>query len=68
MQLVNWNNNNLYCGKCGILTHNVDREMSKKCPKCGLSNYPRISPAIIVAVINDGKLLLAHNTNWNKHC
>jgi len=66
IQIVNWNNNHLYCGKCGTLTHNVDGERAKKCPKCGLSNYPRISPAIIVAVINEGKLLLAHNTQFPK--
>ena len=41
-------------------------ERAKKCPKCGLSNYPRISPAIIVAVIRDGQLLLAHNNQFTK--
>lgn len=66
IQIVNWNNNHIYCGRCGTATQNVDGERSKKCPKCGLSNYPRISPAIIVAVINEGKLLLAHNTQFPK--
>ena len=66
IQIVNWSNNHIYCGRCGTLTENVDGERSKKCPKCGLSNYPRISPAIIVAVIKEDKLLLAHNTQFPK--
>ena len=66
IQIVNWNNNHIYCGRCGTITQNVDGERAKKCPKCGLSNYPRISPAIIVAVINEDKLLLAHNTQFPK--
>lgn len=61
IQIVNFNNDYKYCGRCGTLTQKVEGEKSKKCPKCGLVNYPRISPAIIVAVVKEGKLLLAHN-------
>ncbi|NNU76401.1 NAD(+) diphosphatase [Clostridium estertheticum] len=66
IQVVNWNNDHVYCGRCGTLTQNVNGERAKKCPKCGLSNYPRISPAIIVAVVREGKLLLAHNLQFPK--
>lgn len=65
-QIVNFNNNHKYCGRCGTLTQNVEGERAKKCTKCGLVNYPRISPAIIVAVVKDGKLLLAHNNQSAK--
>ena len=66
IQLVNFNNDHKYCGRCGTLAQSVDGERAKKCPKCGLVNYPRICPAIIVAVVRDGKLLLAHNTQAAK--
>ena len=66
IQIVNFNNDHKYCGRCGTLTQNVDGERAKKCPKCGLVNYPRISPAIIVAVVREGKLLLAHNNQAAK--
>ena len=66
VQIVNWNNDHKYCGRCSTLTENVDGERAKKCPKCGLSNYPRISPAIIVAVVREGQLLLAHNNQFPK--
>ena len=34
-------------------------ERAKLCPACGLTTYPRISPAIIVAVTKGDTLLLA---------
>ncbi|MBU3158556.1 NAD(+) diphosphatase [Clostridium frigoris] len=64
VQVVNWKNDHVYCGRCGTLTQTVDGERAKKCHKCGLSNYPRISPAIIVAVVREDKLLLAHNLQF----
>ncbi len=40
-------------------------ERAKKCPNCGLTNYPRLSPAIIIAVVRPteqgNRLLLARN-------
>jgi NAD+ diphosphatase len=58
-QLIHWNKNHQYCGKCGSLTENKTDERAKTCPKCGLINYPRLSPAVIVAVIKDNQILLA---------
>ena len=66
IQIVNWENSNKDCGRCGNLTETMKGERRKKCPICGLINYPRISPAIIVAVVKEGKLLLAHNNQWPK--
>ncbi len=63
-QLVYWNRNHLYCGKCGNPTENKRDERAKYCPECGLVNYPRLSPAIIVAVIRDNKILLAHSERF----
>jgi NAD+ diphosphatase len=36
-------------------------ERAKICPKCGLVAYPRLSPAVIVAVLRDNCILLAHS-------
>lgn len=66
IQIVNWNSNNSYCGRCGSLTETMKGERAKKCPKCGVIVYPRICPAIIVAVVKQDKLLLAHNNQWPK--
>jgi len=62
--LVHWNQNHQYCGKCGSLTKNRADERAKFCPKCGWINYPRLSPAIIVAVRKDHQILLAHSQRF----
>jgi NAD+ diphosphatase len=66
IQMVNFNTDHKFCGRCGALTQDLDGERAKKCSKCGHINYPRISPAIIVAVVREGQLLLAHNTQSPK--
>ncbi|WP_242973016.1 NAD(+) diphosphatase [Anaeromicrobium sediminis] len=64
LHLINWHNDYKYCSKCGTLVEEKKDERAKICPKCGLVNYPTISPAIITAVIKEDKLLLAHNTRF----
>jgi len=58
-QLVRWGRSHKYCGQCGRPTEDKTDERAKTCPDCGLNCYPRLSPAVIVAVVKDGKLLLA---------
>lgn len=58
-QLIRWGRNHKYCGQCGRPTEDNADERAKTCPDCGLSCYPRLSPAVIVAVVKDDKLLLA---------
>ncbi len=60
LQLINWDRTHQYCGGCGGPTRNKTDERAKKCTQCGLVNHPRISPAVIVAVVRNGRLLLAH--------
>jgi NAD+ diphosphatase len=62
IQIINWDKNHQFCGKCGTKTETMDHEMAKICPDCGFINYTRISPAVITAIIKDGKILMAkHN-------
>jgi NAD+ diphosphatase len=63
-QLVDWNRNHQFCGKCGHTTQDDPRERAKVCPRCGMTNYPRVSPAMIVAIIRDNKILLANNRRF----
>lgn len=64
IQIVDWDRTHQYCGRCGARTVTLEAERAKQCPKCQLLNYPRLSPAIIVAVRRDRKLLLARGPNW----
>lgn len=60
-QLAHWDRSNQYCGWCGGPTKLSDGELARRCGRCGRSVYPRISPAVIVAVVRERTLLLAHN-------
>ena len=62
-QIISWDKNHQFCGACGSKTDSVGDEYAKKCRECGLLFYPRISPAIIVAIVRDGKILLARRAN-----
>jgi NAD+ diphosphatase len=63
-QLMNWYLQNKFCGKCGAETTEKDDERAIICPHCGTIVYPKISPAIIVAITSNDKILLAHNSNF----
>ena len=61
--LYRWFRANRFCGHCGKPMELKADERAVLCPVCGNIVYPRISPAIIVAVVSQGKLLLARNAN-----
>ena len=63
-QLLYWDATHRYCGRCGAKLPGVNPEHSKTCTVCGLQVFPQIAPAIIIAVIRDGKLLLGHNARF----
>ncbi len=60
-----WIVNTKYCGRCGTKTSALDHEWGSSCPSCGHTTYPRMSPAVIVAVLKEGKILLAHNRRFS---
>ncbi len=64
-QIAHWDRDHQFCGRCGAATEAHENERLRRCPRCGLTSYPRISPAIIVAVTRaceDGqRILLARN-------
>jgi NAD+ diphosphatase len=63
-QLVDWQRTHQYCGTCGLPTEDKKDERAKICLHCGLINYPRLSPAVIVAVTKGDKILLARNKRF----
>ena len=61
--LVNdWYISHQFCGRCGTKTKVDEKDMMLKCPDCGQVHYPRIAPAIIVAIRNEDKLLMAKHS------
>lgn len=63
--LYNWYNSHKYCGKCGSQTKHKSDERALICPHCNSVYFPVISPAIIVAIIAENKILLARNANFS---
>ncbi len=66
--LYSWYSSNKYCGRCGALNVHDDIERMMRCPECGGMYYPKISPAVIIAVTNGDKLLLSKyaGRNYNR--
>jgi len=54
-----WYRNNRFCGCCGNPTRHDDKERMLRCDRCGNMIFPKISPAVIIAVTDGGKLLLS---------
>lgn len=65
-QLKNWYEQNRFCGKCGSPTSESKNERAINCKSCLSSLYPNISPAIIVAIICDEKILLARGVHFRE--
>lgn len=63
-QLLDWQANHRFCGKCGTPTAIKAGELAMSCPACGLLAYPRISPAVMVLVRNGDQLLLGRSPHF----
>lgn len=61
LQLLDWQKSFTFCPRCSAELQDRPEERAKGCPSCNLVSYPPVVPAIIVAVVRDGKLLLAHS-------
>lgn len=53
-----WYRDNKFCGRCGGETQPDQDERMLRCPRCGNMIYPKIAPAVIVAVTDGDRLLM----------
>ncbi len=65
-QIITWDKQYRFCGQCGEPTIELSDERAKVCRKCGLTNYPRLSPSIIVSVVKGKQILLARSARFPK--
>ncbi len=66
VQIVNWGRTHRYCGRCGTPTEAASSERAQVCPECGLTSFPRLSPAIIVRITKGEQILLARNHRFRQ--
>ena len=59
--LTAWDRDHRYCGRCGAPTERSTVERMRSCTRCTHAAYPRLSPAVIVAVEHEARILLARN-------
>lgn len=65
VHLTEWEEKSRYCGRCGGEMVPSSKEMNaRECPGCGMLVFPRISPAVIVLVERDSRLLLARSIRF----
>lgn len=58
-QLWQWYLSRRYCGRCGAPLRPDEKERMMRCDACGLLEYPKISPAVIIGVTDGSRLLLS---------
>jgi len=58
MHLRNWYQSNHFCGRCGSRMERDHKERMMRYPSCNNMVYPRISPAVIVAVTKGDSILM----------
>jgi len=54
-----WYRSNRFCGHCGEPTVHDERERMLRCPKCDNMIFPKIAPAVIVAVVDGSRILMS---------
>ena len=57
--LYTWYRNNQFCGCCGTPTVHDSVERMMRCPACGNMIFPRIAPAVIIALTDGDRLVLS---------
>jgi len=63
--IAQWRQDSRFCGACGAKNDDVFGEAQRVCPACGRIEFPRICPAVIVAITDDrNRILLAHNKKF----
>ncbi|MDD1728050.1 MAG: NAD(+) diphosphatase [Methanospirillum sp.] len=64
VQLVRFDHITTFCGRCGTKNGMKVDELAKQCPACGLLTFPRLSPAIIVRIVQEDRILLARSPHF----
>ncbi|UAW97020.1 NAD(+) diphosphatase [Halopseudomonas nanhaiensis] len=63
-QLDAWNDTHRFCGRCGQGMQPRAGERAMECLQCGLRQYPKLSPCIIVLITRGDEVLLARSPHF----
>jgi len=59
IQVLDFIDEHQYCGRCGQPTEASRSDRGRHCESCRLTQYPRISPCVIVLITRGDEILLA---------
>lgn len=62
--MFHWRSRNRHCGLCGGEVEFRRAGYQGHCLQCGAEHYPRVDPAVIVAVSDGERLLLGRQRSW----
>ncbi len=57
--IIEWDRTDRYCSRCRMEMNRAKAIRAKECPNCSFLSFPRISPAIIILIERDNRVLLA---------
>lgn len=63
-QIGQWAREHRFCGACGQAMQLLPGERAMACEPCGLRQYPRLAPSMIVLVTRGDELLLARSPRF----
>lgn len=58
-QLARWYESHRFCGRCGKPMVQDEKERMMRCPECGLMEFPKICPAVIIGLTHGSKILMS---------
>ena len=64
LQILHWHREHRFCGRCGTAMVDRSTELARECPSCSLISHPRLSPAVIMAVVREDRILLARSARF----
>ncbi|MBN1815086.1 MAG: NAD(+) diphosphatase [Anaerolineae bacterium] len=64
--MTDWHHHHRFCGACGSPTKSISGGHARICTDagCGQTNFPQMSPAIIVLVTSGDRCLLGRKPEW----
>ncbi len=66
--LALWYDARRFCGRCASPMKHREDERAVVCPACGLIEYPKIAPVVIVGVTNGDRILLTkYAAGYNRY-
>jgi len=63
-QMLLWQKQANYCMVCGQPLTPLPNEWGKKCPACGYTIYPPVSPCTITLIHDGERMLMTHKDGW----